>query len=643
MKSIWIPALAFALTFSAQGEDVVTLHDYHPFRPLSSISEWEERKLEIQTRILVAAGLLPMPEKTPLNAKRFGELKQEGFKVEHVYFESFPGHYVTGSLFSPDGETEANGLVDGKRPGVICPHGHWTNGRFYDAIDREGHRGAFAQIAKGAERFEAAARNPIIARCVQLARMGCVVFVFDTIGNADSVQLVEHRRGPRDSMSGSEDGEWGFVSPQATLRLQTNFGLQVWNSVRALDFLTSLEEVDQDRILVTGASGGATQTMILSAIDDRVDAAFPAVMVSTAMQGGCTCENSHYLRIGQGNVDIAAAFAPKPLGLTAADDWTIELESKGHPDLKSLYAQLKSPKNYEAHFDVHFFHNFNHVSRTHLYRFVNEHFALGFEEPVLESDFDFLSQEDLSVWEALGSTPENYMVGDEHEKSLNAIWATGSDESVARDPAALEAGWGVLLNAGSIPLAPATFELTEKTKNNGVVKMSGSIQFGKRSLVAEIHYPESWNGEVVVHTRGETSGYGDAAVVIPALSSEVNDAVTYSGKNDLPADSWQRSPVYFYGYNDSNFTRRAHEVAAAVSMAANHPDWNVSKVTVQGVEATAAVALAAKVLMGDEIDELSIDLKGFRFAAVDDFHDDNMVPGALKYGDVEGLEKVASQ
>src|SRR6056297_2138691 len=153
-----------------------------------------------------------MPEKTAFNAKRFGAVQQDGFKVERVYFESFPGHFVTGSLFTPDGVTEKNGLVDGKRPGVISPHGHWTNGRFYDSLNREGHRGAYEQIAKGAERFEAAARNPIVARCVQLARMGCVVLVFDTIGNADSLQLEEHRCGPRKDMNGTGPGEWGFVS-----------------------------------------------------------------------------------------------------------------------------------------------------------------------------------------------------------------------------------------------------------------------------------------------------------------------------------------------------------------------------------------------------------------------------------------------
>ena len=96
----------------------------------------------------------------------------------------------------------------------------------------------------------------------------------------------------------------------------------------------------RSRIGVTGASGGGTQTFILAAIDPRPAVAFPAVMVSTAMQGGCTCENCCYLRVGTGNIEIAALTAPRPLGMTAADDWTKEMETKGLPELKEHYKLL---------------------------------------------------------------------------------------------------------------------------------------------------------------------------------------------------------------------------------------------------------------------------------------------------------------
>ncbi len=82
----------------------------------------------------------------------------------------------------------------------------------------------------------------------------------------------------------------------AELWSQNKMGLQTWNSIRALDFIESLPDVDPRRIGVTGASGGGTQTFMLCGLDPRPAVAFPAVMVGTAMQGGCQCENASYLR-----------------------------------------------------------------------------------------------------------------------------------------------------------------------------------------------------------------------------------------------------------------------------------------------------------------------------------------------------------
>src|SRR5262249_49589861 len=173
-----------------------------------------------------------------------------------------------------------------------------------------------SQIKQGAEKSPEGARYPLQARCAQLARMGCVVFHYDMVGNADST-AIGHRA--------------GFTDADAELRLQSFMGLQTWNSIRALDFLRSLPEVDARRIGVTGARGGGRQPSMLCALDDRPTVAFPAVMVSTAMQGGCICENCSYLRIDTGNIEFAGLFAPKPLGMTGADDWTIDIERKGLP------------------------------------------------------------------------------------------------------------------------------------------------------------------------------------------------------------------------------------------------------------------------------------------------------------------------
>src|SRR5262249_42761232 len=153
-------------------------------------------------------------------------------------------------------------------------------------------------------------------------------------------------------------------------RLQSFMGLQSWNSIRALDFLAGLPDVDPSRIVVTGASGGGTQTIILDAIDDRPVAAFPAVMVSGAMQGGCVCANTWLLRSATTNIEIAAAFAPKPMGMPAANDWTRDIMTLGLPELKKIYGLYGAGDKVMAQ-KFEFEHNFNQVSREVMYNWFN--------------------------------------------------------------------------------------------------------------------------------------------------------------------------------------------------------------------------------------------------------------------------------
>ncbi|MCL4195600.1 MAG: acetylxylan esterase, partial [Thermoguttaceae bacterium] len=393
-----------------------TLNDYFPFNPCPTPNQWAGRAARLKRQLEVATGLWPMPTATPANAVIHGRIDRDGYTVEKVYFESFPGHFVTGNLYRPTGRK-------GKLPGVLCPHGHWANGRFDDA----GENQIKQDIASGAERFDPSGRYPLQARCATLARLGCIVFHYDMVGYADSLQL-EHRTGVRQSMNTSEN--WGFFSPQAEARLQTIMGLQTYNSIRALDWLTSLPDVDPQRIGVTGASGGGTQTFILSAIDPRVAVSFPAVMVSTAMQGGCTCENSCYLRVGTGNVEIAALFAPKPLGMTAADDWTKDMPTRGWPELREHYRMLDAEDHVSLAALIQFPHNYNYQSRSAMYQWLNRHLHLGHPEPVVEPDFEPIPPAELTVWDAEHPKPAG---GDDYERSL-VRWIT---EDSARQMAAL--------------------------------------------------------------------------------------------------------------------------------------------------------------------------------------------------------------
>ncbi len=616
-------------------------------------ADWEARREQVKNRILLASGLWPLPEKTPLNAVVHGRVERDDYTIDRVYFESFPGHYVTGNLYLP------KPLPDKPMPGVLCPHGHWPNGRFMDAgADSSGTKD---QLRSGAERFVSAARSPLQARCVHLARMGCTVFHWDTLGNADSIQIPEHRSGMQEGLKGSEPGTWGLYSAMADLRLQTNFGLQTWNSVRALDFLETVKGVDKKRIAVTGASGGATQTMMLAAIDDRVAAAFPCVMVSTAMQGGCTCENSHYLRVNQGNIDIAAAVAPRPLGLTTADDWTKELDTKGFPDLQALYTRIGKPDHVQALFATQFKHNYNQVSRAEMYLFMKRHLKLG-SASTDERDFEFSSKDELTVWTAEHPAPSGDKAGKAHEAKLMQTWAELSDAKIqplltpknenelAEAVLLLGEAWRMMVGREMPETTAEQMDmLTVKHSygGEGIITVVSNIPVNEQVSTSS-RTPMSWNGEVLLNLSGNgTFGTETDQTVFEIQPSRL---LAETGQNPCVKpdtlknpDSWQAWSGYTYGYNPPLLIRRVHDlltVLAALPQLVKTAKLKgeIKAVTLKGEGEMAAVAALVAMIAGpDVVQKVVVIPDGFRFAKLDNQWHPAFVPGAVKYGDLPAL------
>ena len=290
-----------------------------------ALAEWESRSRKLRDQILFAAGLMPFPERTPLNSEVFGRIERPGYTIEKVLLRTLPGYYLGGNLYRPAGA--------GPFPAVLKPHGHWSYGR----LEQQ-------QLGSG----QSLAAN--------LARLGFVVFAYDMVGYNDTYQLPHRFTGNREAL-------WGFGP----------FGLQLWNSIRALDFVASLPDVDQSRLAVTGASGGGTQTFFLGAVDDRVALTAPVNMVSAIMQGGCVCENAPGLRVGAYNVDFSAMMGPRPQLLVAATgDWTKNVPREEFPDIRRIYQLFGKPENIEAaQFDAP--HNYHEDSRTAVYRFLARH------------------------------------------------------------------------------------------------------------------------------------------------------------------------------------------------------------------------------------------------------------------------------
>jgi len=636
------------------------LNGYFPFTPPASKDEWDQRAAHVRRQILVSMGLWPMPAKTPDNAVVHGAVDRPEYTVERVYLESYPGHFITGSLYRPKG-------VTGRRPGILCPYGHWDNGRFHD----DGRKNVRKKIVEGGERFEVGGRSPLQSMCVQLARMGCVVFQYDMVGYADSTQIpfaIAHGfKNRRPQLEGTES--WGFFTPQSDLNLQSIMGLQTYNSIRALDWFTSLPDVDPERIGMTGGSGGGTQTFILCGIDPRPAASFPAVMVSTAMQGGCTCENTSLLRNDTGNVEFAALFAPKPLGMTGANDWTVEIATKGLPELRKLYELLGAPENVMAKPLNHFGHNYNYVSRAVMYSFFNKHLKMGLEEPIVEEDYTPLTVAETTVWDDSHPRPPS---GDEHERKLTRYMADEAKSQLAalapRDATTLAeyrrlvgGAFEVMIGHGLPAAKDVEFVMQDEIDRATFMEFSGLLknkQHGSE-LPVVFFFPHDWKKNVVLWLdgAGKAGLYGSDGAPKPEIRRLVDAGVAVGGIDllyqgefnaDGKAPEKTRRVVgdrnfagYTHGYNHTLFASRVQDILTLAAFAKNH-DYGPERVDLVALDGTGPLAAAALALSGDAIDRAAIDTGGFRFAKLTEIDDVNFLPGAVKYGDVPGFLSLAA-
>jgi dienelactone hydrolase len=637
------------------------LDGYFPFKPSSNPDAWAKRAQEVRQQIQVATGLMPPPPRTPLNAVIHGKVDRDNYTVEKVYFESVPGFFVTGNLYRPKGKP-------GPFPGVLCPHGHWDNGRFMDY----GPERVRQEIVQGAERFEEGGRSVLQARCVQLARMGCVVFHYDMIGYADSQQLsfdLAHRFAEqRPEMNTTVD--WGLYSPQAEAHLQSIMGLQTWNSIRALDFLLELPGVDSQRLAVTGASGGGTQTFMVCALDPRPALAFPAVMVSTAMQGGCTCENASLLRVDTGNVEFAALFAPKPLGMTAANDWTKEMPSKGFPQLKQHYAMMGASENVMLKPLVHFDHNYNYVSRAAMYGWVNKHFKLGLAEPILEQDYQRLTQEEMSVWDAQHPRPES---GPAFERKL-LRWLTDDANRQIQQASSSVEEWrrtvgramDVVIGRNLAQTGPVSFEAVgSEDKQPSFTLRKGLLRNSKHEEELPVLFlqPAQPSGRTVIWASesgkaglftGDTSRSAqpkpEIAKLLAAGVEVVGVDLLYQGEFLSDGKPLSRTPrvknpreaaAYTFGYNRAVFAERVHDLLSVISfLQARQP--KPGAIDLAGLDSTGPLVAAARAQAGDAIRSAAIFTGGFRFGGVLDLQTPDFLPGGAKYGDVPGLLALAA-
>lgn len=318
---------------------------------------WEKRAKNIRKSILRGAGLKRFPKNQRPQVIRHSKREYEGYSVENVAFESMPGVFVTGALYLPLDQS-------GPFAGVLSPHGHWSSADDYGRY-----------------------RPDVQKRCAAFALMGAVVFTYDMVGYGESEEIgFEHKH------------------PEV-------LKLQLINSKAGVDFLLSLPEVDPDRIAISGASGGGTQTFLLAAVDDRIAVTVPVVQVSAHFFGGCVCESGMPIhksaRHETNNVEIAALAAPRPqLIVSDGEDWTKNTPEVEYPYIREVY-RLYNAEDRVA--NVHLAnegHSYGISKRKAVYPFLAKHLGLSLDN--ITNDRGEIEEKDIVV-----ETRERFKIFDE--------------------------------------------------------------------------------------------------------------------------------------------------------------------------------------------------------------------------------------
>lgn len=287
---------------------------------------WEQRKAELKTCLISSLRLNNLPTRPASKPVISAIRKFDGYTVENIAIETLPGLWVSGSLYRP-------AKIKGKIPVVLNPDGHFSKGRYRDDCQY---------------------------RCASLARMGAMAFSYDLFG-WDGESLLQVR---------STDHRKSLVQ-----------SIQALNATRILDYLLTLKETDPNRVAITGASGGGSQTMLMAAIDDRITLSMPVAMTSSYHSGGCPCESGmgvHLCSGGTNNVEIAAMAAPRPqLIVSDGKDWTQNVPQNEFPFLQRTYGFYnKTGIVRNAHL-AQDGHDYGVNKRKAMYEFVAEQFRLN--------------------------------------------------------------------------------------------------------------------------------------------------------------------------------------------------------------------------------------------------------------------------
>ena len=254
--------------------------------------EWEARKEVLKREVRERLEIDPLLAQCSQEKPQVTKLRTyDGYTVQNFCMKTVNGHTVKGSIYAPN-NSKIKKTRKGKYPLIICPNGHFQDGRY----------GKVQQLRLGT-----------------LARMGAICVDYDLWGWGESEDEV---------------GKEAHQTSEAHV-------MQILNGIRILDWMIERKDVDKTCIGVNGGSGGGTQTVLLSVLDDRYTMSCPVVSMSSWFDGGCPCESGKPIQLAGGgtcNAELAALFAPKPMMLVSdGGDWTSTTPELEYPYIQRIY------------------------------------------------------------------------------------------------------------------------------------------------------------------------------------------------------------------------------------------------------------------------------------------------------------------
>ena len=563
-------------------------------------AEWERRAAFLRKQILFSSGLLPLPRKEPLNPLVGKATEHEDYSVASVLLETYPGFYLGGNLYRPVG-------VPGPHPAVVSPHGHWRYGR-----------------------FENSEINSVPGRAISLARQGYVVFAYDMVGWNDTMQAPH-----------------GFAGAREKLWLLGTLGLQLWNSIRVVDYLVSLDGVDQGRIGVTGASGGGTQAFLLAAVDDRVGYSAPVNMVSFRMQGGSPCENAPLLRVGTNNVEFAAAFAPKPqLLVSATGDWTANVPTEEFPAVRRVYRLLDAASNVEwRQFDSP--HNYHKDSREAVYAFFGKH-ILGIADPAPFAERASRPEQLSSLLYLWGRTlPEGAIGFNELLRQRIAASEADTLKLAPTDAKSLSAAKNAFVERLGLALlaeVPSPGSVVMQPLDDGELLL-GRERVGERIPARFLNADSSKSlPTLIVHADGkaaaERSEIGRTLIArgVPVLMIDAFQTGSAVADRDI-AGAGRNSERYYHVFNRSDDANRIQDILTAAAFLRGHRE--AGGVRLVGIGRAGLWTLLAAALDGG-VQSIAADVDGFDAATDSEYVEGLFIPGLRRAGDFRAVAALVS-